>query len=80
VQPRLIFALGVTATCSCLDIMGKSPSTNVKLRNYVGRCICCTTPWGSCRVVPLWHPSPQNPRSLQRENTRFVEELRDKLF
>lgn len=75
VRPRVILALGLTATQSCLDIGRKGWPTKLKLKDLVGRPLDCAMPWGSCLLVPLWHPSPANPR--QRENATHVQAVYD---
>lgn len=57
-QPRLVLPLGLTATASCMEVaFGKRPS---RLEGVVGTSWRWSPPWGPCRILPLYHPSPAN--------------------
>src|SRR5262249_21019113 len=66
-QPQLVLPLGLTATASCLEVtLGWRPAS---LAAAVGVALEWAAPWGSCWIIPLYHPSPANggrwPRNVQ---------------
>ena len=50
--------LGLPATASCLEVaFARRPAT---LEAVVGKAWEWPAPWGSCWILPLYHPSPVN--------------------
>ena len=57
-EPRLVLPLGLTATASCMEMaFALRPST---MEAVVGKPSEWPAPWGSCWILPLYHPSPAN--------------------
>jgi uracil-DNA glycosylase len=57
-EPWLVLPLGLTATASCLEVaFARRPLT---LEAVVGMSWEWSAPWGSCWILPLYHPSPVN--------------------
>jgi uracil-DNA glycosylase family 4 len=77
-EPRLVLPLGLVAAASCLEVaFGETPAT---LEQVVGRAWGWLAPWGTCLILPLYHPSPANGARWRRNRTflrRFLKQNPD---
>jgi hypothetical protein len=72
-QPRLVLPLGLTATASCLEVTLQWRPKN--LAGVVGVALEWTPAWGSCWILPLYHPSPANGGRWPRNGQHLQEFL-----
>jgi uracil-DNA glycosylase family 4 len=71
-RPRLILPIGLVASASCFEVaFAQTPAT---LEAVVGKAREWSAPWGSCWIVPLYHPSPAN-GARWRRNTLYLRRL-----
>jgi uracil-DNA glycosylase family 4 len=77
-RPKLVLPLGLTATASCLEVaFAQRPAT---LEAVVGTAWEWSASWGSCWILPLYHPSPVNGARWRRNKPflrRFLQEHPD---
>jgi uracil-DNA glycosylase family 4 len=71
-QPRLVLPLGLTATASCLEVTFQSRPKN--FATVVGVALEWIPAWGSCWILPLYHPSPAN-SGRWPSNLRFLRKF-----
>jgi uracil-DNA glycosylase family 4 len=74
-QPRLVLPLGLKATASCLEVA--SAFTPATLESVVGTPWEWPAPWGSCWILPLYHPLPVNGARWRRNKLylqRFLKQ------